>query len=70
MSLEPVENIYWPLGSAISGNYKVYVKHYNNHGDPDPTYYSVVVKIDDEMRKFDGSISSGEPKRLIHEFTI
>ena len=31
VSLEPVENIYWPENEAPIGVYRVFVHHYQNH---------------------------------------
>ncbi|MFM7908347.1 MAG: YfaP family protein, partial [Microcystis sp.] len=39
-SKEPVENIYWPAGGAPKGKYQVFVNHYANHGDADPTAFT------------------------------
>ena len=69
-SNEPVENIYWPGGGAPKGKYRVFVNHYANHGNADPTAFTVGVLVEGRSQEFSGSISHGEPKRLIYEFTI
>ena len=66
----PVENIYWPAGGAPLGQYRVYVDHYANHGDPDPTEYLVSVLVGRERRQFTGTISKGDRKKLIWEFEV
>jgi ribosomal protein S27E len=66
----PVENIYWPRGSAPAGLYRVYVNHYANRGGVDPTTYTVRVIVSGRTRTFNGSIRSGEPKRFIYEFQL
>ncbi|MBN9119735.1 MAG: hypothetical protein J0I06_11360, partial [Planctomycetes bacterium] len=65
----PVENIYFPAGAPL-GHYKVFVNHYNNHGDTDPTEYDVSVLVEDKRTGFQGKISSGDAKRLVHEFDL
>jgi hypothetical protein len=69
-SKEPVENIYWPAGGAPKGKYQVFVNHYANHGDADPTAFTVGVLVEGNSQEFSGSISHGQPKRPIYEFTI
>ena len=69
-SREPVENIYWPEGGAPSGKYRVFVNHFSNHGDPDPTSYTVGVLVEGSSQEFTGSITHGDSKRLIYEFEI
>ena len=67
-SREPVENIFWGRGTAPLGKYIVLVDHFANHGDPDPTEYVVLVKIDGEVQTFRGVISSGAAPHKIGEF--
>src|SRR5205823_1617343 len=50
------------------GRYQVYVNHYSHHGGRDPTEFDVKILVGDERREFSGQISTGQPKRLIHEF--
>ncbi len=37
----PVENIYWPVGGAPPGLYRIFVVHYALHGGKDPTAFTV-----------------------------
>ena len=70
-SEEPVENIYWPPGGSPQGHYQVFVNHFKNHGRPgctDPTSFKVAVSVGGAVQEFTGSISHGEPKKLIYEF--
>lgn len=69
-SNQPVENIYWPRGGAPPGHYRVFVNHFTNHGDPDPTNFTVGVLVAGKSQEFTGALSSGEPKRLIDEFDV
>lgn len=65
----PVENIYFPTGAPL-GRYRVYLNHYANRGDPDPTDYSINILIEDRRLSFEGKITHGDDKRLIHEFEL
>ncbi|PNJ93267.1 hypothetical protein CEP10_16435 [Cylindrospermopsis raciborskii S07] len=69
-SKEPVENIYWPPGGAPSGKYQVFVNYYGQYDDADLTTFTVGVKEKSKTQEFSGSISRGQPKRLIYEFTV
>lgn len=64
---EPVENVYWPLGAAPRGKYKVLAHHYANHGGTDPTEFRVVVKNGDEVKYYTGKVNPLE-KVLVCEF--
>jgi hypothetical protein len=69
MTREPVENIYWAKGKAPTGKFKVYVHHYRNHGDPDPTPFELRVLVDGETKVIRGETSFGERRKLAYEFT-
>ncbi|GIV11384.1 MAG: hypothetical protein KatS3mg020_0875 [Fimbriimonadales bacterium] len=61
----PVENIYWPPDNAPQGPYKVYVHHYANHGDRDPTAYTLRVTMNGRTREYEGRLNYGEESRTI-----
>ncbi len=66
---EPVENLYYD--KPIKGEYKVYVHHYANHGDPDPTKYLAWIRIAGRPeKKFKGSLRHGQARKLIYTFRI
>ncbi|MDW8052757.1 MAG: DUF2135 domain-containing protein [Armatimonadota bacterium] len=65
LTTNPVENIYWPPGGAPEGTYVVYVHHYANHGDPDPTPYTLRITMNGRVREFQGSLSYGEESERI-----
>ena len=69
---EPVENIYFPDGKAPLGRYRVFVRHYRNHGDRDPTEYKANLLIEDRRLEFSGKITFDEsqPRQAIHEFHL
>ena len=65
LSLEPVENLYFP--QRVKGKYQIHVNHYSNKGGKDPTYFQVLVRIEGQKpMKFKGAISAGEPKKEIY----
>jgi hypothetical protein len=67
---DPVENIFWPSGKAPDGRYRVFVNHYARHARTDPTAFKISVLADGQRQEFDGRLTFGEGKRLIHEFTL
>jgi hypothetical protein len=79
LSSQPVENVFWPAGGAPLGTYKVLVNHYRNHGSPDPTQFIVGVLVGGNVSvagrgsgvtEVTGTISSREPRKLVHQFTL
>jgi hypothetical protein len=79
LSSQPVENVFWPAGGAPLGTYKLLVNHYRNHGSPDPTQFIVGVLVGGNVSvagrgsgvtEVTGTISSREPRKLVHQFTL
>lgn len=64
----PVENIYYDPRIAPRGEYAVYVNHYHNHGGHDPTPYTVHITTGGRTTTYSGSISFGDPKKLVARF--
>jgi hypothetical protein len=56
-SNKPVENIVWPAGAAPPGHYAVYVHHFANHGDSDPSAYAVRTLIRGKEQIYKGSVT-------------
>ncbi|MGE5152195.1 MAG: hypothetical protein ACM3II_18910 [Rhodospirillaceae bacterium] len=57
-STTPVENVFWPGGSAASGQYKVFVVLYDRHGDQRPSIpFQVRIKNGGSERTVPGSAS-------------
>jgi hypothetical protein len=52
-----VENIYWPVGGAPGGQYKVFVTYYAPHGGADPTQYTVRTVVQGKTNWFTHTIS-------------
>lgn len=69
LSSEPVENIYWSLGNAPSGRYKIGVHHFKNHGAVDPSYFKVALKVGDKVQEFSGQTSAGDTVVVVNEFS-
>jgi len=68
-SSRPVENIYWPGGSAPTGRYQISVHHYARHGSPDNTAFTVGVKAGKKVQEFKGTVSLYQTNR-VHEFDL
>ncbi len=56
----PVENIFWTPGAAPQGEYQVYVHHFANHGDPDPTEFTLRIVMNGRVREFSGNLNPKE----------
>ena len=69
-SQRPVENVYWPTGESPSGKFRVLVHHYANQGGRDPTRFQVMIKVKGKSESFSGSLRSGDPLKLVREFTF
>ena len=65
----PIEHVRWKIEDVPWGSFTVYVKHYSNCGPADPTSYHCEIKNGDSINPFDGTISYGDSKKLIHTFT-
>jgi hypothetical protein len=68
-SRHPVENVYWPAGSAPPGEYVVVVDHYRNHRQTDPTAFDVRIEVDGQSKYFHNRITFGNKPIVIHRFT-
>ena len=70
---KPVENVVWPGVSAPPGTYQVYVHHYKKHKKrraKDPTKFQVIVNNVGELLEFNGSLSHGDPIKLVAQFKV
>ncbi|MCI0702620.1 MAG: hypothetical protein L0241_16170, partial [Planctomycetia bacterium] len=65
----PVENIYFPTGAPL-GRYHVFVHHFKNHGDDDPTAFTVNLLIEDRRLSFEGKLSDGDNNKTIYKFDL
>ena len=63
MSIEPVENVFWPTGGAPPGTYRVIVHYFARHDEKkDATPFRVAVKINGEVKTFYGVVSTARPQ--------
>ena len=69
-SSQPVENIFWPVGAAPKGEYKVLIEHFEHHADEDLTPYRVLVDDGSGPKEYRGEITNDEPPRLVCVFTV
>jgi hypothetical protein len=80
-SKKPVENVYWPEGTAPAGKYQVYVHHYKKHKkrrSKDPTKFQVIINsLADEdndgvpdVMEYKASLSHGDPIMLVATFEV
>ena len=54
----PVENIYWPIGSAPRGEYTVSVVYFSHCGtELDDTEFRIQLKVDGQTQTFEGRVS-------------
>lgn len=69
LSNEPVENIFWPPGSPVWGQFAIYVDYFSRH-DPnmDKTAYEVHLLVDGEQQVFRGALHNGMQPILVTTF--
>ncbi|QDT98380.1 DUF2135 domain-containing protein [Gimesia aquarii] len=67
-SIEPVENIFWPLRKAPDGEYQVYVHYYRCNGGPTVTPFQVMLTIDGKSFILEEQVREGAPKKLLVSF--
>jgi len=67
-SREPVENIVWADTEAPEGTYRVFVHHYRNNGNADPTKFEIAVTVNGGTKKITGQVTFGQARVLVHEF--
>ena len=71
-SKKPIEHIVWE-DKPPAGNYVISVDHFakkRGFGSRDPTKFTVVVNLDGDIRAWNGSINSTDPRMVVKEFTI
>ncbi|MDE0857958.1 MAG: hypothetical protein OSA38_05265 [Candidatus Poseidoniaceae archaeon] len=80
-SKKPVENVYWPEGTAPAGKYQVYVHHYKKHKkrrSRDPTKFQVIINsLHDEdndgvvdVMEYKAALTHGDPIMLVATFDV
>lgn len=69
-STEPVENIYWPLGRAPAGSYKVYVNLYARTPGARTISFKVAINYKGTVEKHQGQARTVGEKILISQFRV
>jgi hypothetical protein len=69
-STAPVENIYWAVGTAANGTYRIWVSHHANNGDSDPTTFYIEMMEFGKIHQFSGSISSTDSIKLVEDVDV
>ena len=72
-SKKPVENVYWPEGTAPAGQYQVYVHHYKKHKkrrSKDPTKFQVIVNSVGDVMEYKAALTHGDPIMLVASFEV
>ena len=68
-SKEPIENIFWPTGSAPKGKYQVYIHCFQQHDQSiGSTPYNLLVHYGNTNQTFTGEIKPEEGRKLIYTF--
>ncbi len=67
----PIENIYWPTGTAPSGTYSVYLWLYRQHlPDVSTNPYKIKVIYGDKEEEYTGNIAKSQGRIKICSFTL
>jgi hypothetical protein len=70
---KPVENVFWPEGTAPGGQYHVYVHYYKKHNkrrSKDPTSFQIMVNSGGEMTEYTAELSKGDPIMQVCSFEV
>ena len=70
---KPVENVFWPEGTAPGGQYHVYVHYYQKHKkrrSKDPTSFQIIVNSGGETTEYTAELSKGDSIIQVCSFTV
>ena len=70
---KPVENVFWPEGTAPGGQYHVYVHYYQKHKkrrSKDPTTFQIIVNSGGETTEYTAELSKGDSIIQVCSFTV
>ena len=70
---KPVENVFWPEGTAPGGDYHVYVHYYKKHNkrrSKDPTSFQVIVNSGGDTTEYSAELSKGDPIMQVCSFAV
>jgi hypothetical protein len=66
LSRRPVENIYWPVNGAPTGEYRVWVEYFRQCQTDARIDYTVVIKVDGKTQQIHGTIDQeGDANEVI-----
>lgn len=68
VSNSPIENIFWPDGAAPFGEYIIKVNYFANCGSIEPISYIVRVKVDGDVKEYQGVIEKENEDNLVANF--
>jgi Ca-activated chloride channel family protein len=69
LTTKPVENVYWPVGGAPSGHYRVFVHFFNNRERRD-TPFTIEVLNKGEVSSFEGVARKEKDRVPVFEFDL
>ncbi len=69
-SKTPIENIYWPPGSAPLGSYNVYINFFKQHQYFESNPYKITVKYGEKMDEYTGTINNLKETVHVCTFTL
>lgn len=70
---KPVENVFWPEGTAPGGDYHVYVHYYKKHNkrrSKDPTSFQVIINSGGDTKEYSAELSKGDPIMQVCSFAV
>ncbi len=66
----PIENIFWPEGSAPFGTYRVFVNYYAQHDNVGPTNFEVTMRYGDQRGDFKGRLTVVKENSIEKSFVL
>ena len=70
---KPVENVFWPEGTAPGGQYHVYVHYYKKHKkrrSKDPTSFQILVNSGGDTTEYTAELNKGDPIMQVCSFVV
>jgi uncharacterized protein YfaP (DUF2135 family) len=69
LMVNPVENIFWPVGMAPEGEYQVYLVYFRECDSSGPTAYEITAKQDEEVDgRYQGTVEQVGDELYIDSF--
>ena len=72
MTNRPIEHIYWPVGGAPKGTYKVFVSYYERHDNSiSATDYQLTIKANRQEKSTSGRLEHANRRwELVTQFVV